>query len=152
VRHRHADLDVQVVWCVDADSPIKQIALTLTNRGARTQQLRVIGMAEWVMGAERGDRRTNDTACFTQRLPAAANHASATRRLTSLSCTQRDRSGGFGQATGFWRLSATRTAGPDWTCDRRECFGRAWPPGRPGPVSTSAPAPGWTPARRWPRG
>ena len=124
--HRRGDLDVSAAWCVDAQTAVKQVRLRLVNRGHRTQRLRAIGIAEWVMGAGRGDRATTDTASFTQRLPDApradTNDASAGRKLTAMTCTQRDRSAGFGEGTAFLALSTSADEVPDWTCDRRECF------------------------------
>ena len=126
VSHRRGDLDVSAAWCVDPATAVKQVRLRLINRGHRTQRLRVVGIAEWVMGAGRSDRATAATASFTQRLPDApradARGSSASRKLTALTCTQRDRSAGFGAGTAFLALSTDADETPDWTCDRRECF------------------------------
>ena len=46
----------------------------------------------------------------------------APRRVTALTCTQRDRSAGFGEGTAFLALATAGDAAPDWSCDRRECF------------------------------
>ena len=122
VSHRRGDLEVDVVWCVDPSSGVKQVRLRLVNRGQRTRRLRAIGIAEWVMGGSRGDRSTTTTASFTQRLPGAAEADSPSRRLIALTCTQRDRSAGFGEGTAFLALAGDADDTPDWTCDRRECF------------------------------
>jgi len=123
VSHRRGDLDVNVAWCVDAASSVKQVRVRLVNRGQRTQRLRAIGIAEWVMGAGRADRASTVTASFTQRLPGTAEPANnAGRKLTALTCTQRDRSAGFGEGTAFLALATGSDETPDWTCDRRECF------------------------------
>ncbi|MBC7482789.1 MAG: carbohydrate-binding protein, partial [Rhizobacter sp.] len=130
VSHRRGDLEVNVVWCVDALSAVKQVRLRLVNRGQRTQRLRAIGMAEWIMGASRGDRATTATASFTQRLPTSASTSASTaasevasaRNLTALTCTQRDTSAGFGDGTAFFAVTSDANEAPDWTCDRRECF------------------------------
>lgn len=122
VSHRRGDLDVDVTWCVDAASGVKQVRLRLVNRGPRTRRLRVIGIAEWMMGAHRGDRATTTTASFTQRLSAPTDAGHGARKLVALTCTQRDRSGGFGDGTAFLALSGMADDTPDWTCDRRECF------------------------------
>ncbi len=121
VSHRRGELDVNVVWCVDAASSVKQVRLRLVNRGHRTQRLRAIGIAEWVMGAGRNDRASTLTDSFTQRL-TAGDEPSAERKLTALTCTQRDRSAGFGDGTAFLALATDAEETPDWTCDRRECF------------------------------
>ncbi len=118
VSHRRGDLEVRVGWCVDAQSAVKQVGIRLVNRGHRTQRLRVIGIAEWIMGGNRGDRGSTDTGSFTQRLPGA----DTSRRLTALTCTQRDRAAGFGEGTAFFALATDGTEPPDWSCDRRECF------------------------------
>ena len=125
VSHRRGELEVSAVWSVDPESALKQLRLRLVNRGHRTQRLRVIGIAEWIMGASRGDRASTDTASFTQRLAGASrggSDAGATPRLTALTCTQRDRSAGFGDGTAFLALRTDADDAPDWTCDRRECF------------------------------
>ena len=126
VSHRRGELDVSVAWCVDAATSVKQVRMRLTNRGHRTQRLRGIGIAEWVMGGGRADRATTFTASFTQRLPdttkAAAGEPGAGRKLTALTCTQRDRSAGFGDGTAFLAVATSAEETPDWTCDRRECF------------------------------
>ncbi len=123
--HRRGDLEVRAAWCVDAHSAVKQVRLRLINRGQRTQRLRAIGVAEWVMGTGRGDRATTDTASFTQRLhalPQADGVDAAPRKVTALTCTQRDRSAGFGEGTAFFAVTTGADEVPDWTCDRRECF------------------------------
>ncbi len=124
VSHRRGELEVSVAWCVDAATSVKQVRLRLTNRGHRSQRLRAIGIAEWVMGASRADRASTRTASFTQRLPdsAPADEPGASRKLTALTCTQRDRSAGFGDGTAFLAVATQAEETPDWTCDRREFF------------------------------
>ena len=120
VSHSRGSLEVSAAWCVDAQSGVKQIRLRLVNRGHRTQRLRAIGIAEWIMGAGRGDRSTTATGSFTQRLPATDDGAQ--RKLMALTCTQRDRAAGFGEGTAFLAMAGDAEDVPDWTCDRRECF------------------------------
>ena len=129
IAHRRGDLDIETSWCVDADTNIKQIRIAIVNRGQRRQRLRVIGLAEWVMGGGRGERLSTDTNTLSQRLPDSnASNASngestfTARRLTALLCTQRDRASGFGEATAFLALAEAAEHGADWTCDRRELF------------------------------
>jgi cyclic beta-1,2-glucan synthetase len=125
IGHRRGDLEVSSGWCVDRESAVKQVRLRLVNRGHRTRRLRAIAIAEWVMGAGRGDRIGTATAAFTQRLPAlpaGRGDETAPRRLIALTCTQRDRSAGFGSGTAFLALADAADALQDWTCDRRECF------------------------------
>jgi len=125
ISHRRGPVDVTVTWCVDADSAVKQVQVQLVNRGPRTLQLRLIGLAEWMMGATRADRATVSTALHRQRLPDADGDDGRGRRaraVTALLCTQRERSAGFGEATAFLALAGDGDDPPDWTCDRRECF------------------------------
>lgn len=130
IAHRRGDLDIETSWCVDPDTSVKQVRIAIVNRGQRRQLLRLIGLAEWVMGGGRGDRLSTDMSTLSQRLPdspstpndAAGDNTPAAHRLTALLCTQRDRAGGFGEATAFLALAETSEYGADWTCDRRELF------------------------------
>ena len=127
ITHRRGDLDISTTWCVDPVTSVKQIRVRIVNRGQRTQRLRVVGIAEWVMGGNRVDRASVQTAGQAQRLPAATaalERAGALRerRLTTLTCTQRERSAGFGDGTAFLGLAGEVDEVDDWTCDRRECF------------------------------
>ncbi len=124
ISHRRGDVDVTASWCVDTKTSVKQMRLRVVNRGHRTLRLRVIGIAEWMMGANRSDRGTVHTALYRQRLPASADGAHP-QKLTALLATQRDRSAGFGDGTAFLGLAGTTDSNDedeDWTCDRRECF------------------------------
>ncbi|MDB5894894.1 MAG: carbohydrate-binding protein, partial [Rhodoferax sp.] len=139
IGHRRGDLEVTATWCVDAVTSVKQVRLQLVNRGQRSRHLRLVGMAEWLMGANRADRGATHTA--------AHRIATAAGPVTALMCTQRDRSAGFGEGTAFLVLAApgapaspavpnapaaARPVARDraettdsWTCDRRECFDAA---------------------------
>jgi len=110
VQHRHADMEVTATWCVDSHTSIKQIHLALVNLGTRTLRLRLIGIAEWLMGANRSDRSTVRTAVM--------HHSGQ----TALLATQRELASGFGHGTAFLSLSGAGAGAQDWTCDRRECF------------------------------
>ena len=114
ISHRRADLEVTVCWCVDVHTSVKQVQVSLVNHGRRTLHLRLVGIAEWMMGSRRADRSTVHTALHRQRLPE--------QNLTALLCTQRERSSGFGGGTAFLCLAGEVDASEDWTCDRRECF------------------------------
>ena len=118
VTHRRGDLEVNATWCVDEQSAVKQLRLRFVNRGHRSQRLRVLGVCEWIMGANRGDRASTVTGSTTQRIAVGGT----TRRVTALTCTQRDRSAGFGDGTAFLALDTRADEAADWTCDRRECF------------------------------
>ena len=115
-RQRRGDVLVTATWCVDVQTSVKQVRLHVANLGSRPLHLRVIGIAEWMMGAHRADRGTVHTAMHRQRLPG--------QKLTALLATQRERAAGFGDGTAFLALATPDTAGEgdDWTCDRRECF------------------------------
>ena len=132
VSHRRGALDVSVSWCVDPKASVKQVRLRLLNRGHKTLNLRIIGIAEWILGANRADRGTTLTNVASQRAaadpesPATTRSegaaASLERRMTTLFCTQRDRAGGFGGGTAFFGLAGDAEELADWTCDRRESF------------------------------
>ena len=125
IGHRRGDLDVTASWCVDPTTSVKQVRIRLINRGHRTLQLRVVGIAEWMLGANRADRATVFTALHSQRLPAlnaSAGDAPREQKLTALLATQRERSAGFGDGTAFLALAGAADETEDWTCDRRECF------------------------------
>ncbi|WP_310384980.1 GH36-type glycosyl hydrolase domain-containing protein [Roseateles sp.] len=123
IKHRRGDLGVTATWCVDAQSSVKQITLAFVNHGGRSLSLRVIGMAEWLMGANRSDRASLLTAARPTR--------ASDKRLNTLLATQAERAMGFGDGTAFFALAApTEPAAHegheghdvDWTCDRREFF------------------------------
>jgi cyclic beta-1,2-glucan synthetase len=125
ISHHRGSLQVNVSWCVDPDSAVKQVRLRLVNRGHRTLHLRIAGIAEWMMGANRADRGTVHTALYRQRLPAAYEAGTligVERRLTALLCTQRERAAGFGDGTAFFALAGNADEAEDWSCDRRELF------------------------------
>ncbi|WP_088278463.1 GH36-type glycosyl hydrolase domain-containing protein [Ideonella sp. A 288] len=117
VRHRRGPVEVSLTWCVDAAVAVKQVQLRITHHGAHTVRLRLVGVAEWTMGAGRTDRATVHTAHHMAGLGGSASHV--------LLCTQRERGAGFGGATAFLALVGAGDASgddEDWTCDRRECF------------------------------
>lgn len=115
VSHRHGELEVTATWCVDAKTSVKQVTLALVNHGSKTLHLRLIGIAEWMMGASRSDRSTVHTAFYSQQ--------QSEEKLNVLLCTQRDRAAGFGDGTAFFCVAGGHDEIDDWTCDRRECFG-----------------------------
>jgi cyclic beta-1,2-glucan synthetase len=123
VTHRHEDLDVTVSWCVDAVSAVKQLRVRVSNRGGASRQLRLLALAEWVLGASRGDRASTHTRVLRQALPASGD--GQPRKLTGLLCTQREHSAGFGGGTAFLALASHAAEPEDWTCDRGECFDTA---------------------------
>ena len=125
ISHRRGDVAVSATWCVDSASAVKQVRVRLLNHGPRPLQLRLIGLAEWLMGSQRSDRNTVATEAYHQRLPApvgAPGEAPRATRLLALLATQRDESAGFGGGTAFLALAGSADSDDDWTCDRRECF------------------------------
>lgn len=126
ITHRRGKLDVDVCWCVDAEASVKQVRVRLVNRGHRPLQLRLAGVAEWIMGAGRADRSTVHTAmrCIRLPVPAMAAHEGQDARLPfhALLCTQREQSLGWGWGTAFLAIGSAAGDVLDWTCDRRECF------------------------------
>lgn len=116
ISHRHEDTDVTVTWCVDSVTSVKQIHVELVNRGPKTARLRLIGLVEWLMGANRSDRGTVRTGAVLQESPSGLGE------LGALLATQLDSSTGFGGGTAFFGLSSEIGEAQDWTCDRREFF------------------------------
>ncbi|MCV2356457.1 carbohydrate-binding protein [Paucibacter sp. B2R-40] len=123
IKHRHGDLAVTATWCTDALTSVKQIELAFVNHGSRNLSLRVVGMAEWLLGANRADR----SSLLTTAKPTRAGD----RRLNTLLATQAEQAQGFGAGTAFLALAAPTEShakaghnaeSVDWTCDRREFF------------------------------
>jgi len=128
ISHRRGALDTSVTWCVDTESAVKQVRVRLVNRGHRTIQLRLVGVAEWILGAQRSDRSSTHTHFASVRAAPSsddvleASDEPVEGRATVLFCTQRDRSAGFGSGTAFFALAGDSEEPADWTCDRRELF------------------------------
>ena len=120
--HHRGLLEVSAVWCVDPVTAVKQVQLRLLNRGHRSLHLRVAGVVEWLMGAQRSDRQTVLTQRQRLQLAAPQGEASAGPALNLLLATQPEASGGFGGGTAFLALAGPADEDSDWTCDRRECF------------------------------
>ncbi|CAD5365914.1 Glycosyltransferase 36 [Rubrivivax sp. A210] len=125
ISHQRDELEISVCWCVDADAAVRQLQLRIVNHGARSRSLRLVGLCEWMMGAQRGDRATVETAHHRLR--------GAHERRALLLATQRERAAGFGGGTAFlaWVAPPLPVAegeghpdpeAEDWTCDRREFF------------------------------
>ncbi len=114
ISHQHAGLEISASWCVDPKQAVKQITIRVVNRSQKPIQLRVIGIAEWQMGANRADRASVRTEIHQAPL--------AVGKLTVLLATQRERSAGFGGGTAFLCVNNPVDALEDWTCDRRACF------------------------------
>jgi cyclic beta-1,2-glucan synthetase len=149
IRHRMGDLEVMASWCVDPVLAVKQVSIRLVNHGSVPLRMRVVAIAEWMMGASRSDRATVHTSHHSVELPDAGDvpdaavvdarsRAPVPRRLEVLLATQAEHGAGFGEGTAFLALAGAPggDASPvGWTCDRRECFdpqGRLALPARPG--------------------
>jgi len=114
ITHSHDGLRVSVTWCVDMKLALKQVQVQVTNLGPRVRHLRVVAMAEWLLGAQRADR----AGVHTEHLQQTWNE----QPLTTLLATQMDASDGFGQSTAFLQTVGEPGEPADWTCDRRELF------------------------------
>jgi cyclic beta-1,2-glucan synthetase len=122
ITHRRGGLEVSVQWCVDSSLAVKQVQVRVRNHGTRTRQLRLVAVAEWMLGAQRSDRASVHTAMVRQSLGYST--------ITGLLATQLEAGAGFGQGTAFLAFDGSfNPAGlagdavdDDWTCDRRECF------------------------------
>lgn len=119
ISHRRGDLDIAVRWCVDIETAVKQVHISVTNNGTRKAHLRIVGMVEWMMGEKRADRASVETSPFYGHTP--------TRGLRGLLCTQTEAGSGFGGGTAFLcegNSSACDSSykGQDWTCDRSAFF------------------------------
>ncbi|MBK6998667.1 MAG: hypothetical protein IPH35_01360 [Rhodoferax sp.] len=117
ISHIRGGLSVEVTFCVGQESAIKSVRIALHNTSERTKRLRLLGLVEWIMGAQRSERNT----CLT-----SMQHISGIQgRSTSLLCTQLAQDGGFGGSTAFLSLGQALSdvdGNVDWTCDRREFF------------------------------
>ena len=117
IAHRRGDLETLVTWCVDLKTSVKQVHIDLINHGSRTLHIRVVAVAEWMMGERRVSRATVHTAKM--------QHHNEDGEVTVLLATQRECASGFGNGTAFFAVSQPASANElsvDWTCDRRECF------------------------------
>ena len=134
-------LAVELEWCVDEKACIKQLRVKVSLQPAAVSQLRrlrLVGFAEWTLGAGRNDRATVVTRPYRWLSPAPQLAGEQGIGMAVLA-TQVDASAGHGGATAFlcWRVGGdaapsllpgktpnTRAAAwlelDDWTSDRRE--------------------------------
>ena len=128
MRQRIDGLDVTLTWCVDSAQPIKQLQVRLRQASpGRARRLRLVAMAEWQLGGQRGERLTLATRALPLAPQAPGVGLPRPGPTLALLATQLDHQGGFGGATAFLALRPALAAGPatqspliDWTCDRRE--------------------------------
>ena len=106
-------IDTRVM--VHPEAPAKCLRVRLRNLGDAPRRLRLLGLVEWVLGAQRRDRMTLQT----QHQPD----------LQAVMARQLDHSGGHGDGTAFLMLVGATI--DDWTCDRQAFFDRrgrlGWP-------------------------
>jgi cyclic beta-1,2-glucan synthetase len=127
ISHRRGNIEVTATWCVDVDTSVKHVQVIVTNRGRKSANLRVIAIAEWMMGSNRSDRSTVHTARHSQNLVLSDGaivqlDEKKPKKLTALLATQCDLAAGFGGGAAFLATTCRVDDAEDWTCDRRECF------------------------------
>ncbi|KQP35855.1 GH36-type glycosyl hydrolase domain-containing protein [Pseudorhodoferax sp. Leaf274] len=103
----HQQLALQATFFADRDDAVKLVQVRVHHTGSGRRRLRVLALAEWQLGAARGQRRTLHT-WKPQELPAVF-------------AQQRESSAGFGGSTAF--LMLTGLDGLQWSCDRGAFFG-----------------------------
>jgi len=108
---RQRDLALETTFFADRDDAVKLVHVRVRNEGSVQRRLRALGMAEWQLGAARGERRT--VHCWKpEEQPAVFGQ-------------QRESSAGFGGSTAFLMLAGLQgvtTGATQWTCDRNEFF------------------------------
>lgn len=126
IEHECNDLKVSASWCVDEKRSVKHVNIRVRNTGSRTQHLRLIGMVEWAMGANRSARSTTHTTIYREDLPrksqGSSYYSDQNFHVTATLCTQQDYTSGFGGGTAFLAAASSDLESEDWTCDRREFF------------------------------
>ena len=98
-------IHVEATCFVAGDASVKCTIIRLRNDGRATRHVRVLGVAEWVMGATRGDRRYV-----------------VTRKSSDAACLFASRSEHSEPWAGSAAFLAVQDAAADWTCDRRELY------------------------------
>ncbi len=127
IEHEFNDLKVSASWCVDDKRSVKHVTIKVRNTANRSQHLRLIGLAEWAMGANRNARSTTRTALYREDFPRQSQDPSNSTKhskshVTAILCTQQDYTTGFGGGTAFLGAASSDLESEDWTCDRREFF------------------------------
>jgi cyclic beta-1,2-glucan synthetase len=118
-------LKVEATFFADLADAVKVVRVQLRNQGGTRLRLRALGLVEWQLGANRGDRR----GVLTWKEPGQP----------ALFAQQREQRAGFGGHTAFLSVQGALPSA-QWTCDRAEFFdgsGRVGMPatlaGRSGP-------------------
>ncbi|MED5619412.1 GH36-type glycosyl hydrolase domain-containing protein [Ideonella sp. BN130291] len=104
--HERGALAVDVRVAVHPQASAKVLQLQLRNTGDQPRMLRLVGMVEWVLGAQRADRWTVATEFVPE--------------LQAVLARQLEHQGGFGGGTAFLMLCGPRAT--QWTCAREEFF------------------------------
>ncbi|WP_326541903.1 GH36-type glycosyl hydrolase domain-containing protein [Pseudorhodoferax sp.] len=104
---RHQQLVLQTSFFADRDDAVKLVQVRVRHTGSGRRRLRVLALAEWQLGAARGQRRTV--------------HTWKPDALPAVFAQQRESSAGFGGGTAF--LMLTGLDGLQWSCDRGAFFG-----------------------------
>ncbi len=130
-------LEVELVWCVDTQTQVKQLQVNIECRSPQARRLRLVGFAEWTLGGSRKERASLRTRAVTWDLEGSTSTvsaaASAPRQALVVQATQLDAATHHGQATAFLGWHGETVAVPsvassgaglaaeaDWTSDRRE--------------------------------
>lgn len=104
---QHQQLVLQASFFADRDDAVKLVQVRVRHTGSGRRRLRVLALAEWQLGAARGQRRTV--------------HTWKPDALPAVFAQQRESSAGFGGSTAF--LMLTGLDGVQWSCDRGAFFG-----------------------------
>ncbi len=139
LRQRFDGLTVEMCWCVDPHSAVKQVQVSVAADAGARRRLRLVALAEWQMGSTRGECLSLMTEPDVLAVGPQGAGLPAPERVLALQATQLDHLGGFGGATAFLALrpaqagdandagasARVRLLAHDWTCDRREFFDAA---------------------------
>lgn len=104
---QYQQLVLQTTFFADRDDAVKLVQVRVRHTGSGRRRLRMLALAEWQLGAARGQRRTV--------------HTWKPDALPAVFAQQRESSAGFGGATAF--LMLTGLDGVQWSCDRGAFFG-----------------------------
>ncbi|HVR50086.1 MAG TPA: glucoamylase family protein, partial [Pseudorhodoferax sp.] len=105
---RHGALELQTTFFADRDDAVKLVQVRVRHTGSGRRRLRALALAEWQLGAARGQRRTV--------------HTWKPEGLPAVFAQQRESSAGFGGCTAFLMLTGL-TGELQWSCDRGAFFG-----------------------------
>lgn len=104
--HQRGSLVVECSVLVHPQESAKCVTVRVTNRGGHGRHMRLVGMVEWVMGAQRCDRMFLQTEYRPDQQAVLAR--------------QMEHDGGFGEGTAFLMLCGPAVS--QWTCERSAFF------------------------------